>query len=329
MRRGDVYVRGFPRLHFGLLDVGRATRRAFGGSGAAIDGLSTLVRATVGGGDLIVIGEDAHRSEIVFDILKESKLNCPAGLRIEIVEGPTHHIGLGSETTLRLACIAAAAQALEIDLTDLEMQEISRRGGASGIGIHAFFDGGFLVDGGHRSEHVESLVPSSAVRRRKVPPVLCRFNMPYSWVVRLMIPYPRPDLISGEDELRFFREATPVPQAEVLHSISNLYHGVVPSILEEDFEGFKDGLLQIQQSGFKRREIARYGTQVADLLSVLNSNSETAAGMSSMGPVIFTVHKSQSSSETAATMIPHETVSDLGLYRFRNAGFVSWKSQVA
>ena len=78
---------------------------------------------------------------------------------------------LAPKTSLLLACLLAAKEELKLPLDMEALQFLSGRGGASGVGIHGFFTGGFLVDSGHSIEDINTLVPSSN-RHPSKPPLL-------------------------------------------------------------------------------------------------------------------------------------------------------------
>src|SRR5690349_17677468 len=98
----SVVVTTGARLHFGLLAHGQAGCREFGGIGVMIDRPGFVVRASVAPLDELLCGAWAGRVETLLAGLR----TCGEGgfftgpLRLEIVQAPAAHAGLGSGTQL-------------------------------------------------------------------------------------------------------------------------------------------------------------------------------------------------------------------------------------
>jgi beta-ribofuranosylaminobenzene 5'-phosphate synthase len=80
---------------------------------------------------------------------------------LTILESPPTHVGLGSKTSVSLACIEAACLTLGRQPTPIELISMTGRGGTSGIGINTYFSGGVIADDGHRMETGAKFYPSS------------------------------------------------------------------------------------------------------------------------------------------------------------------------
>ena len=80
-----------------------------------------------------------------------------------------------------------------------------------------------------------------------------------------------------------------MPALESLQTLGSVYHGVAPAILEGDLPALGYALRQIHAVGFKRREIAQQSDEVRTLLSQLQANRAVAAGMSSLGPLVYAI----------------------------------------
>ena len=98
---------------------------------------------------------------------------------------------------------------------------------------------------------------------------------------------PHGRIYSGEDEAIFFEENTPIGAAEVYEVLAAVYHGIVPAFAEADLGLLRAALWDVQQTGFKKREIAGQTGRVRELLELLHSRWKLAAGMSSLGPLVY------------------------------------------
>jgi len=161
------------------------------------------------------------------------------------------------------------------------IQRLSGRGRTSGIGIHGFFSGGWIVDVGQQAG--SPLLPSAANRKREVAVALTRIESP-DWPVGLFHPYGAS--LSGIGEIDFFRASTPIGEHEVLRALACLYHGMLPALLTRDIDSFGDALRSFQSLGFKRKEIDQQAANIKRLIGDLRDVAP-GVGMSSMGPLIF------------------------------------------
>lgn len=281
-------VRAPARMHLGLLDMSGATGRRFGGAGFMVTAPQTVV--TVRRANRPAIEWDADVS--ARDRMDLEKLvagvSATAGrpFSVTVEQHPPMHVGCGTKTTLLLSVLAAVNALADMGWSTLDMQQLSGRGGASGIGVHGFFGGGFLVDVGH-PRSADSLRPSSAVTPDSVPLISSRAAMPPEWRILLIRPKVGVVREAGAEE-SFFRANTPLPAAEALEAIAAVYHGLLPAVLSEDLPTFGYGLRQLQDIGFKRRELLGQPAVVGELLKALRE-AFPAAGMSSMGPLLFAI----------------------------------------
>lgn len=267
--------------------MGFASLRSYGGAGFCITEPKTKVRIQSSTSQDIVglAGLDAAARTSVRDLVDSlSKIRPENPFSLTIEAFAPQHVGFGSKTSLLLSIIAAANAYLKLRLTRGEMQRLSGRGGASGVGVHAFFRGGVICDGGHATQ--ARLLPSSGGRPIEPPPLLARLRFPPEWRALLLLPRERGP--AGETEREFFAQNTPIPADEALQTIAALYHGILPAIRTGDLELLAEALARIHSMGFKRREVAFRGPAVAALLGELQKR-RLAAGMSSMGPLVYVI----------------------------------------
>lgn len=268
--------------------MGFASPRAFGGVGFMLDRTAAdveLRRAPT----MMFAGttelDEACKAELSALVASLCEAN---GQPVEtIVHGHAlQHIGLGTKTALKLAVVSAYHRLVGTSADRAAQQRLSGRGGASGIGVHGFFEGGVLWDAGKPTEEVEALLPSGAGAATSTPMLMMRQLFPSSWRVGLCLP--RAERSHGKDERCFFEANTPIPRVEALETMAQLYHGVLPAFRDADLTKLAFSLAAVSRTGFKRLEIERCGSTVSKLLGDLGAKGY-AAGMSSMGPLVYVI----------------------------------------
>lgn len=278
------------RVHVALFDLGRATARAYGGAGFMLAGPTTTVVARrasawsfAGTPDL----DERTHGDVLSLLGRMKERTGEFAAEVELVGHPPQHVGLGSKTALMLSVASAVNAELNAALEVAEIQAVTGRGGASGIGIRGFSTGGFLIDGGHRSDTVADLTPSSGRRPGSPPPVTVRHAMPDHWKVHLLLP--EGERRHGRDEIEFFKRVTPVPAPEVFRSVTYAVHELAPAIQEADLPAVRVALENLHSVGFKSRELGAQPQEVRDLLEHFLSKYPTPAGLSSMGPLVYVI----------------------------------------
>ena len=319
-------ILGYPRLHLGLFDLGTATPRQYGGVGMAIDGLPTIVSVrdaaqfSICGLELIDAAAAADVDGAITRLAAgESGSRPRLSVTIEVV--PPQHVGLGTKTTLILSILKAISDAGGLQMTEAELRLVSGRGGTSGIGIHTFFSGGLVIDGGHRSDPPRIYRPSSAGAPVRPPPLVARVAVPPGWSVSLILA--DGIRLSGAEEAAVFEALTPVPDEEVRRTIALALVGLAASAATEDFPAFAHAIREMQSIGFKAREIATQPAPVRKLLRDLSDLPRCAAGMSSMGPLLFVVSDGTDPTihERVEAIVNPAAGLVLGTFRFRDRGF--------
>jgi beta-ribofuranosylaminobenzene 5'-phosphate synthase len=282
-----VTVKASSRIHLGLMDMGRVTGRTFGGLGFMID--EPFIEAIAYPSDQLQVIcpsslDDSTRPYLLARVQQLLELSPGPPACIELIPRVLEHVGLGSKTSMTLAVLTAAAYATNRPLIRSTVQHISGRGGASGIGIHGFFTGGFLVDSGRRGD--SPFLPSSLLEPKAIPTLIINEPMPTNWKVTLILP--PGTRRAGQVEAALFERSTPIPRHEILEQFAVVYHGMVPALLEGDLETLGKALARFSALGFKAREIAEQDPAVAGTISALQ-NIAPCVGMSSMGPLVFCI----------------------------------------
>jgi beta-ribofuranosylaminobenzene 5'-phosphate synthase len=307
-----------------LLDLGNATLRKYGGAGFCIGGPPVEIEVAPSRETKIFGLEqvDSQGSSEVRRALGRLKAFLPhANAKVFVRNVPPQHIGLGTKTALILAVLKAVDLAVGPGLPAGTLQTLSRRGGTSGIGVNGFFMGGFLVDAGHDPGRSKGFAPSSDRTAFSVPPVVCRLSIPSKWRFHLMLPPGYRS--SGSRERRFFRENTPIAARDVLNAISLVYHGVAPAVLSQDLSMLKEALRGLHRLGFKREEVEHQSLPVQELLRSVNHEANLAAGMSSLGPLVYAVTDKGdiNADETLSLLSTRYGARLLGCFPGRNEGF--------
>lgn len=270
--------------------MGNVTARSYGGAGFTLSSPVTEIIAThsqrtsvQGLKKLDSIG----RRDLVASLDRLSKLKPSQTARLVIQNIPTQHVGLGTKSSLLLGSLAATTLVARETVSRKLLQKISGRGGASGVGVNAFFQGGFIADAGHDQKDCPTLGPSSGRTPGKIPPVVSRVNIPKRWVFYLLLP--PGTRFSGQRERKFFEQNTPVPRSEVLDTIALLYHGVVPAVLGEDLALLKSSIAGLHEVGFKLRELRAQSEYARRLIAHFGNIESCAVGLSSMGPLVYVI----------------------------------------
>lgn len=231
------------------------------------------------------------------------------------------HVGLGSKTASVLGVLQAIDLALRLNLGRETIKRLSGRGGTSGVGVNAFFSGGFAVDCGHPTSRMLKFTPSSRRTNFYVPPLVCRSRIPPDWRFHLFLLDGR-RLGSGA-EVAFFRSSTPIPVREVLRAIAAVYHGIVPAVLGGDLELMKVSLRELHSTGFKARELRNQTTSVRQFIRYVDETTDFPVGMSSLGPLVYVISPAVGTCEiNRITELAEKCGGQLlGSFRGRNRGY--------
>lgn len=279
-----------PRVHVGLISMHENAPRKNGGVGFAVSAPEGHVEIALSD-KLTVIDErpiplGAPEMMSLLEALKfaaqELKFAQPVQVRIsgEIVT----HVGMGCGTALRLACIEGMARANNVELSKEALLKACGRGGTSGVGVNAYFDGGLIFDMGQPGDGLQSVPSSNGVRPVQalaLPPV----KMP-DWPILLCLPRaisPK----SQDQENEFFKRTLPLSEESSFEAAYVANFQIFSSVLEDDYSGFCRGIRAMQGTEWKSAEIAEYGPPLKKLISRLAEEGADCVGMSSLGPMLY------------------------------------------
>jgi beta-ribofuranosylaminobenzene 5'-phosphate synthase len=267
------------RLHITLIDMNASIGRVDGGIGLTLD--EPVIRISAEKSDNIEITGNREHAERVRKSA-EALLPVGEGISISIEVDYPSHIGLGSGTQAALASAMAVNKIYDMGLSVYELATKVSRGGTSGIGVAAFEDGGFILDGGHKFGEKKDFLPSSA---SKLPPapVLLRRDFP-DWDI--VVAVPELNGASLENEVNIFRKECPVPLREVEKLSHIILMQLLPALVEEDIVTFGESINAIQEIGFKKKEVKLQPLSL-QLMHALRESGAHGAGMSSFGPAVY------------------------------------------
>lgn len=277
-----VRIESAARLHMGFIDLHGGLGRKFGSIGVALEEPRLVVEAAPAG-QLTVEGPERERVlEFAGRFYAHYTADVPdaSTAHLRVLEAIPPHVGLGSGTQLALAVGTALARlhglGQQIDL--FELARVMERGRRSSMGIGAFQQGGFLVDGGHPGEGDD---PSPIIIRRDLPP---------DWRFVVVTPEIGPGL-SGEEEDQAFVEMERPSAAHAGQIARLLVMKMLPAVEESDIVSFGEALTEIQRlvgDSFAPVQGGRYANAVsARLIAYLLEQGALGAGQSSWGPTVY------------------------------------------
>ena len=292
MQSRSLTVSAPSRLHFGLLSIGDATVRKFGGAGLMIDSPRTLVTVETSDSFELTTSDDSR--EAVFAAIDnwQSKFASPAQRDVAIddlpvsmkIETAPRHSGLGSGTQLAFAVATALHMLHEQVVPSSEDLALSTgRGKRSAIGSYGFHQGGFLVDRGIATE--------------SIAPLDMRIDFPEQWKIVLIEPKVDKKHVFGVTELEAFKTLPATTPEQTGKLTSLLSQQIVPSVLSHDFSTFARAVTEYgRQSGLFYSPIqgGAYASPTAtEIVERVVGFGEYAIGQSSWGPLLFAIAKSE------------------------------------
>lgn len=276
-----VTVEAPARLHMGFLDLNGGIGRRFGSLGLTLEEPRTRItvwptQAVSAHGPSCVRAAGCARTVL-------RNLRAGSGVHVEIEEAIPEHAGLGAGTQLSLAVGTALARLFGVERDLAETASMLERGARSGIGIGAFGQGGFLVDGGRGPD-------------TRVPPIISRMAFPAHWRVLLIFDQ-RSKGVHGNAEKAAFRNLPPFPAEQAAHLCRLALMRVLPALAESNLDDFGRAIAEIQQivgDHFAAAQGGRFASpDVAAVLEWLRAQGIVGVGQSSWGPTGFAVIESE------------------------------------
>lgn len=289
-----IRVTAPARLHLGFLDLNGSIGRRYGSVGLSVDQPSTIVEVRTSATNSAA-GLDSQRVEKLLAAFTQEIGRGRYAVRV--LDAITPHAGLGSGTQLALAIGAAIARLEHREMAPAEVAIAGERGARSGIGLAAFTNGGFIIDGGRGAN-------------QRPPPVTLRADFPEDWRVLLILDTNRAG-VSGEAETTAFAGLPEFPNAMAAHICHLVLMKLIPGLTERDLAQFGAALTEIQQIvgwHFAGKQGGSPWTSpaVGRLAQKMQSLGATGIGQSSWGPTGFAF----SPSHEAAQRLYHSLVEE-------------------
>jgi len=293
-KNNSVTVVAPARLHMGFLDPNANYGRHFGSIGVALKQIAT--RLTIYPADQL--GGQGPQSDRAIRKVREicTILELPEQVFVDVKQAIPDHIGLGSGTQMSLAIGMAVSRLYNRDISLRDIAVLTERGARSGIGIGAFEQGGFVVDGG-RAELT------------RTPPVVSRMEFPTNWYFILAFDN-REKGLNGKLEVDAFHTLPAFPQekaAEICHRI--LMQGL-PAIAEQNLQEFGTVITLVQQAVgdyFSPAQGGRFmSKEVEKSIQWMGQQGAVGLGQSSWGPTGFCIVEGKMEAQQLLNQVTNE-----------------------
>lgn len=278
-----VRVQTPSRLHFGLIAPGPGPGRRFGGAGLMIE--QPGITLTIEPADTVTVtGKPAYRQRVlqcIDNIRRRCERHVVRPLHVCVESAPPEHVGLGTGTQLALGVALGVTQAYGMAVEDVShLANLVGRFPRSGIGMHGFFNGGFIVDAGKQNAS-------------EVASLEGRHPFPENWRIVLI----RPETgsgVSGDRESEAFARLARDERAEEERR-RLLREVVVPALTAEDFDAFAEALHRFNRlAGDAFASVQAYANPaVAHIITQLRSQGIKGVGQSSWGPTFFALARDE------------------------------------
>ena len=316
--RGDtVTVEAPARLHFGLLDLRGALGRRFGGIGAPAPAITVRVSVCLAN-DVEAEGPDADRAaEFARRFLTHYSLG--GGARIRVERAIPAHSGLGSGTQLGLSIARALAELHGVNTTAPELARAVGRAKRSAVGTWTFAGGGFVVEGGRRTD-----------REDDTGPLLARLPFPPTWRCVVALPDGQPG-VSGAAEAQAFA-SLPVPGEREVERVSHLVlMAMLPALADGDIEAFGAALTEVQEINGRWFSHAQGGMFApgpsAEIIRLMCDSGAPGVGQSSWGPSVYAIVDGDDAAESLSSHIRDRCAHRVAVYAgpFPSTGSIVFK----
>ena len=277
-----VYVKAPARLHLGLIDLGGDLGRVFGGMGVAINHPNAIVEAETSH-HLIVQGEKKELVKQWVELFLK-KYDLKPEVAVSVKQAIPQHVGLGSGTQLGLAVATALAKLFNTKASTLELSKTMGRGTVSGVGTALFEKGGFVLEGGIKSQKNKPLSSWDGF-----PPVIFQSSFP-NWFFAVAIPQVKGGL-SGEEEAHAFKDLPPMSSDQAGRISRLILMSLLPALKEKDIKTFGAALTQIQNlvgDYFASTQGGRFSSSPSsECIKFMLDHGALGAGQSSWGPTVY------------------------------------------
>jgi beta-ribofuranosylaminobenzene 5'-phosphate synthase len=300
------------RLHLGFLDLNGSLGRRYGSLGLSVDDPATEL--TVAHAN--TFGSTGPERDRALKAAERYGAHFAPGkaFKVDVKRAIPAHAGLGSGTQLALAIGTAIIRLENKDHRAHDLGELVERGARSAIGITAFEQGGFIIDGGRGEAN-------------HPPPLLVRVPFPEDWRVILVLD-PRETGVHGEKETKAFKALPVFPETAAGHLCRLTLMQLLPGLAETDLQAFGSALSEIQHVVGDHFAAAQGGTPwsspaVGRIVKKLGEAGATGLGQSSWGPTGFAFCDSDAAARRLYSTLVEEAKAEglaLRIAHGRNSG---------
>lgn len=286
----SIVVQSSGRLHMGFFDLHGGLGRKFGSIGLSLIEPGLVMSAHTAK-SLNVTGEVNVPVPVLAKVTTIAQklmavLHIDESVELNISQHIPEHAGLGSGTQLALVVGSAISHLYNLNLSTVQLAELTGRGRRSGIGIAAFDYGGLLVDGGRVSSGSQA----------SVPPLLARYNFPEDWSILLVFDANQAG-VHGEQEKLAFNQLPVFSENLSAHLCRHVLMQALPAIVERDLTAFGQSIQVLQQhvgDHFAPVQGGRYASKlVGEVLQYLEKTGVDCFGQSSWGPTGFAIFENR------------------------------------
>lgn len=313
----------FGRINLGIIDLSENPYRIDGTHGFYTN--ISIAEVSVYKANKTSIVIDSEYKEQFIEVIDRcfeylNRIDVCCDVHITIASKFNRHIGLGSGTQISMAIVEAFNCEFNLEMNIHEKAKLAGSGGTSSVGVYCFKRGGYVLDAGRLFPTEKSSIgPSEKYSFDKLPPIIASYYLP-NWNMFLLIPQ-TDQYIEGNVEQQLFQKYTPIPSSEADEICKWILKGIMPAIVEKNYDSFCYSIEQIMNLGFRLREISHYGRYISDRISFLKRIGAKGVGMSSFGPTVFgffdSEKKKQEILNTVKSVFPND---DLYYTTPRNEG---------
>lgn len=279
------------RLHLGFYRYNDPPY-LFGSTGVVVREPYFIIDVERTSGPVVVDAPTEESREAILSAL--SRLGVGEGLKVSVGGLVKHHVGLGSRTKLVTSLLKALTVVGRLDRRT-RIDALARElgvGRVSGVGIHTFLKGGFVVDTGILKNG----------NTLKYPELLLRLRPP-TWSVVIAIPEGVVGMREKEEE-PILRNVEPHKSQKELYE---LLISITTAVRLDNFKLFSKALSRIQLLAgqyFSRYQGGIYSSEESALIAeALVKSGVEAVGQSSWGPTVYGFVESRKRVEKAAAAL--------------------------
>jgi beta-ribofuranosylaminobenzene 5'-phosphate synthase len=266
-------------LHAGNFDLTGDLGRLYGTVGFAID-IPLIVEVSKGKG---IKAEDESAYKFAKRFVDKMHLD---GAEVKIKKEIPRFVGVGFHTTLALSIGVALSKLYDLNLSVEDVSLIMGRGTITAMGVYAFKNGGFIIEGGFK---VNS-------RTKMVPPLIFHGPVPKNWFFVLAIPNESREEIAKmrekEDEILGNLKVMPKELSDELSRI--ILVKLMPAYIERDLKAFGEALTSFNQKlgkFWRDYQEGTYCNQVVEEGVKIMLRKGSMACQTSWGPTFYSIVK--------------------------------------